>query len=237
MRISTFFHRNLKDVISRHILQATSQFFSSNRRWGFSVRGYILAVSFPWALRGEDASSISKLAWVVEQAESIRHASHTTNTSRAKLVRQKKTVSVSCLGLPQLSVTVLHLEELLFGCQVHVEAEKVYRNTGAVSPVVQRATCNLRVQTSMQCIIWFSFCKVWTHFMCDLKISSAAHLPRPSSFDHGDPQSIGEDLHGLTMKRGYNNQKFEKLSRIHGLIRINPSWIWWKIFGKLLLWP
>ena len=114
---------------------------------------------------------------------------------------------------------------------------KGLQNTGAVSPVVQPATCNLRVQTSMQYIIWFSFCKVWTHFMCDLKISSAAHLPRPSSFDHGDPQSIGEDLHGSTMKRGYNNQKFEKLSRIHGLIRINPSWIWWKIFGKLLLWP
>jgi len=62
MRISTFLHMNLKDVISHHILQATSQFFSSNRRWGFSVRGYIVAVSFPWALRGEDASSISKLA-------------------------------------------------------------------------------------------------------------------------------------------------------------------------------
>ena len=115
---------------------------------------------------------------------------------------KKRSVSVA-LGLPQLSVTVLHLEELIFGCQVHVEAEKV-------SLVVQRATCNLRVQTSMQYIIWFSFCKVWTHFMCDLKISSAAHLPRPSSFDHGDPQSIGEDLHGSTMKRGYNNQKFEK---------------------------
>lgn len=142
---------------------------------------------------------------------------------------KKRSVSVA-LGLPQLSVTVSHLEELIFGCQVHVEAEKV-------SLVVQRATCNLRVQTSMQYIIWFSFCKVWTHFMCDLKISSAAHLPRPSSFDHGDPQSIGEDLHGSTMKRGYNNQKFEKLSGIHGLIRINPSWIWWKIFGKLLLWP
>lgn len=219
---------NLKDVISHHILQATSQFFSSNRRWGFSVRGYIVAVSFPWALRGEDASSISKLAWVVEQAESIRHASHTTNTSRAKLVRHKKTVSVSCPGIAAIecySFTPRGANFWLSG------------PCGSWKGQSCSTACNLRVQTSMQYIIWFSFCKVWTHFMCDLKISSAAHLPRPSSFDHGDPQSIGEDLHGSTMKRGYNNQKFEKLSGIHGLIRINPSWIWWKIFGKLLLWP
>lgn len=51
---------------------------------------------------------------------------------------KKRSVSVA-LGLPQLSVTVLHLEELIFGCQVHVEAEKV-------SLVVQRATCGFKHQ-------------------------------------------------------------------------------------------
>ncbi len=100
----------------------------SEWKWGFQylhrdsrISSYCISCSqhlnslaaIAWAPRGEDASSISKLMWVVEQAESIWHASH-RNTSRAKPVRQKKSQrQIVALGLPQVRVTVLHLELLL----------------------------------------------------------------------------------------------------------------------------